>query len=121
MTEFERSDPTLPGLEPPRPTSPALEVAARRTLAALQADGHLDERHALTMQLVVDLAVVVDASARSGKASAAAMAAAQLLACQEALMPALEGGEENDPFDELAAELRCAAHLCDHEEHRAAV
>lgn len=103
----------LPGLEDledrdtGRRVSP-LEQAARRTLAALQGDGLLTERHALTCQLILDLAQAIDAGRRSGRASAVAMAAAQL---REAFLslPEPEEGPESDGWEALARELHDAA------------
>lgn len=73
--------PTIPGLEDARPGGggePAIVRAARTTLQALQEEGVLGPRHAVLVALVMDLAHAVAAGARSGRASAAAMAAAQL-------------------------------------------
>lgn len=100
----------LPGLEDTQPGGLyPLEVAARRSLAALEAAGLLNASHALPMALVLSLAQAVAYSSATGKASAAALAAAQL---REAfgLLPALEvsaaGGDE---WDQLAADLRASA------------
>lgn len=104
-------DAPLPGLEPVREgarTHP-LEHAARRTLAALHDRDALRDEHALHAQLVVDLARVIGESTRMGKASAAAMAAGQLLACLEALMPEDTDDTAADPFAELTRELEAAA------------
>lgn len=100
----------LPGLEDTQPaggTTP-LETAARRSLAALQASGLLEDRHAVTMQLVLDLARAVGRSAAKGQAAAAAMAAAQLREAW-ALLPQPDGGTSGDEWDELARDLRAAA------------
>ena len=103
--------PMLPGLEPPASREPALVVAARRTIAAVDAAGLLTERDALTCALILDLAEAVAAGKRGGRASAAAMAAAQLLAAIDRLPQPPEGGDEDDdPYSRLARELRDAAH-----------
>jgi len=107
---FEPTDPVLPGLDAPPPTASALELSTRRTIAALEALGLVDERHSMLLQLMLDLAQVVDAGRRHAKASAAAMAAAQLLAAYTLLMPETEGGGgDGDAFDQLASDLRDAA------------
>jgi hypothetical protein len=104
---FEATEQLLPGLEPPKPTEPALVKAARRSIVALEAAGYLDERHAVLCQLVLDMAEVTDTGRRHGRASAAAMAAAQLQAAYVLLMPeAIEGGEGNDEWGQLVAEIR---------------
>lgn len=98
----------LPGLEPAGQAAPPrgqLEAATRRTLAALAEAEHIGESDALTCQLMLELSAVVTASVRTGKASAAAMAAAQLLACQELLTARIEETPEADPFAALLAEL----------------
>jgi hypothetical protein len=100
----------LPGLDDPTPAGglTALETAARRSLAALQASGLLEDRHAVTMQLVLDLARSVGRASAKGQAAAAAMAAAQLREAW-ALLPQPDGGSEGDEWDELARDLRHAA------------
>lgn len=104
---LEAGDP-LPGLGEPAGTAGPLELAAHRTLAALEADGLLTEQHALIAQLILDLARVATLSVRTGKASAAALAGAQLLAAYDVLTPdTAEGG--HDAYDQLAADLRAAA------------
>lgn len=96
----------LPGLSAPDAGVTELEVAARRSLAALDQAGLLQETHAMAMQLVLDLARAVGLGTRSGRASAAALAAAQL---REAwlLLPALDMATGvADEWDKLAADLR---------------
>lgn len=111
--DFAPTEAVLPGLEPPAPRASLLERATRRTIAALEADDRVDESHAMLLQLLLDLAEVVDAGRRQGKASAAAMAAAQMLAAYAVLVPPVEGGDSGDPdaFDQLADDLRRAAAL----------
>lgn len=73
------SDPQpLPGLEDPTAPASDLELAVRRTLIALADQELLEPRHAGLMQLCISMAQAVDAGVRSRRASAAAMAAAQL-------------------------------------------
>jgi hypothetical protein len=106
---IEQTEPLpLPGLEPAAPGLSPIERAARRTLSALKAVDLVDERHALPMQLILDLSTVVGAACRKGQAAAAAMATAQILAALATLMPEAEGGE-GDGYDQLAADLRSAA------------
>lgn len=105
------AQPMLPGLEEPERPEAALVTAARRTIAALDADNLLTEQHALPCALLLALADAVDAGRRGGKAAAVAMAAAQLRETWQAL-PQPEGGDR-DAWDELAEELRSAAALGD--------
>lgn len=105
MTE---NDPMLPGLEPPARGVSNLQLAARRTIAALDSQGLLEERHALTCQLLLDLADAVDSGRRAGRASAVAMAAAQLREAYLTLPEPVVGGD-GDGWDQLAQELRAAA------------
>jgi hypothetical protein len=96
----------LPGLQDQVGHVTELETAVRRSLAALDAAGLLTEAHAMPMQLCLDLARAVGLGTRSGRASAAALAAAQL---REAwgLLPTLdEGAGQQDEWDKLAQQLR---------------
>lgn len=106
MTDDDQA--VLPGLEEAPRSASALELGARRTLRALDELGLLDDRHALLCQLVVDLAQAVDSGRRAHRASAAAMAAAQLLAAIDRL-PEPEVGGETDEWTQLADDLRTAA------------
>lgn len=111
MTDDDSPTLPLPGLDEVTPAAggpTALEASARRSLAALERQGLLDERHALTMQLVLDLARAVGRAAAKGQAAAAALAAAQL---REAfgLLPQPDGGDQGDEWDQLARDLREAA------------
>lgn len=90
---------TLPGidLELDGSTSSPLRQAVQRTLRALDEAGLLQPMHAAQCQLALELA---DSIARSGgKASAAAMASAQLLACLETLPKPTELGVD-DKFEQ---------------------
>lgn len=106
---FARDEQLLPGLEPPSRGEPAIKLAARRTLVALEAAGYLDERHAVINQLILDLADVVESGRVQGKASAAAMAAAQLLAAYQLLMPEASEGGGDDDWSQFVADLRRSA------------
>lgn len=101
-------DVALPGLEEPAGRSTPLEDAARKSIQALQAQGLLGPEHAITLQLVLDLARAVGQSAGS-HASAAAMAAAQLREAWATLPQPVEDGGDGDQWDQLARELREAA------------
>lgn len=68
----------LPGLTPPRDSDTAMVVAAKFTLDELRNLGVLERRHAVLVQLVLSLSAAIDAGTRAGRASAVAMAAAQL-------------------------------------------
>jgi len=109
--ETDQAAPMLPGLEEPTRTEPSIVTAARRTIAAVEAAGLLTERDALTCALILDLAEAVASGKRGGRASAAAMAAAQLLAAMDRLpKPPEGGGADADPYARLAQDLRDAAH-----------
>lgn len=99
----------LPGLdEPAGPGLGLLEVAARRTLAGLEADGLLLERHALLAEGILSLARVMTVAEKKGAATAAAHAFNGILAAFAVLVPEGEGGVTDD-YDLLANELRDAA------------
>lgn len=82
-------DPTIPGLEvPARPDLEGPMVAsARVSLEALRASGSLEARHSVLVQLVISLAGAIDRGVVSGRASAVAMAAKQLLETMLVLDP----------------------------------
>ncbi|WP_408898650.1 hypothetical protein ACJ5H2_05955 [Nocardioides sp. R1-1] len=108
-SEFAQAEAALPGLEPSRPHDSAMVKAARRTITSLEAAGYLDERHAVLCQQMIELAEVVDIGRRSGKASAVAMAAAQIIATYQLMVPEASGGEGGDAWDELVADMRRSA------------
>lgn len=99
--------PTLPGLEP-RHDVTDLERAASRSLEALARAGVLTEAHALPMALIMDLARAVAIGTRTGHASAAAMAAAQLREAYAMLPELPDAPADDDPWALLVAELRAA-------------
>lgn len=86
-TNNDESHPTLPGLELEAPDSApsSMRRAVITTLEALKADGLLEPRHQAVAQLCLELADAVAAGRRGGRASAAAMAAAQLLSALDSL------------------------------------
>lgn len=82
MTNTTEVQPMLPGLELESPGQvngqTSMRVAVAETLSALKDDGLLEPRHVALAQLALELADAVTAGTRSGRASAAAMAAGQL-------------------------------------------
>lgn len=93
------TDPTIPGLEVPgMPEATGREgpmvASARTTLEALA--GNLEPRHAVLVQLVLSLAGAIDRGVVSGRASAVAMAAKQLLETMLVLDPPPEGPTDSD-------------------------
>lgn len=82
MTNTTEVQPMLPGLELEAPGAAhgqtSMRVAVAQTIQSLLDDGLLEPRHAGLAQLALELADAVSAGTRSGRASAAAMAAGQL-------------------------------------------
>lgn len=103
----------LPGTDPDaHQGASALEQAARRTLTALWEAGSLGPQHALAMQLVIELSRAVDAGTRAGRASAVAMAAAQLRETWQALLPEDSGPTADaEAHAALMKDIRQAAGL----------
>jgi len=99
MTEPDQ--PTLDGLELGEPAGRGEPTSIRRavtaTLASLIDDGLLLPRHAALGQLALEMADAVAAGTRSGKASAAAMAARELRETLLAL-PSPEAAEAGEAF-----------------------
>lgn len=96
----------LPGLEEPAPTEGLVARAARRTLAALDAEDLLTERDAVLCQSLISLAIAYDRAATSSRAKEYAIANlhAQLLSTIEQLpKPAEETAD--DPWTELERDL----------------
>lgn len=119
MTEnFENREQLLPGLEEPRFPETPLEAAARRTIRRRQELGLLGEEDALICQFILDMAGATAEGRRAKRASAAAMAGAQLLAGMDRLPKSPEEGID-DAVKRLVEELRAAgraAHVRDQEE-----
>lgn len=87
-TEPSENQPALPGLELDAELTgnrSALRNAVVLTIDALKSEGLLEARHTAVAQLSLELADAVSRGTRSGRASAAAMAAAQLLAALDQL------------------------------------
>ena len=112
MTE-NTTQPAIPGLEVPElhhADSPMVR-AAKSTLAELARTGAVGARHAVQVQLVIQLAQAIDAGTRSGRASAVAMAAAQLRETMLVLDPPDELGSADmrDRLREFMATVERAA------------
>ena len=104
---------TLPGLELEgdeygRPDS-ELRKAVMVTLDSLQRDRLLTERHTGLAMLALELADAVTAGRRGGRASAAAMAGAQLRETLLALPAAAEAGEA-ERFQEFVETIANGGH-----------
>lgn len=95
--------PTFDGLSLPKEKPSSLEIAAKTSLAALDAAGLLSNREAVIVQLVLDLAKVTGRAAAAGQAAAAALAAKQLMEALERLPSA--PAEAADPFEDLMTRL----------------
>jgi hypothetical protein len=107
MTNDDETQPALPGLELDPELGGArgaLRNAVVLTLDALKADGLLEARHTAVAQLALTLADAVARGTRSGRASAAAMAAAQLLATLDAL-PKPIAADQLERFNRLVDAL----------------
>ena len=81
-----------------------VEGAARTAVARLGA--HVASAEDVLGHLVVSLACAVDKATEKGSASAAAMAGRELRESLAALAAALDTGDDEDPFDRLAREMR---------------
>lgn len=91
--------------------------AAKVSLAQLDAAERLPPERAVLAQLVLSLASAIDGGARSGRASAVAMAAAQLRDTMLVLDPPPEdadaGADANRRLAEFMAKLEAAANAGD--------
>lgn len=107
MTNDYEASETLPGLElvpsDQKDVSP-MRRAVIATIEALEKDRLLEPRHAGLCQLALELADAVTAGRRSGRASAAAMAAGQLRDTLLAL-PAPVAGDVAQRFGEFVEKL----------------
>lgn len=92
----------LPGLEPDARTVGPLTTAVRRTIASLDAQGVLGERHAASCALALALAGTMDNPRAMTRASAQAMAARELREVLAGLLDLAEGSDDADPWKELA-------------------
>ena len=107
----------LPGLElDPVVGAPSpLRKAVQATLDALNEARLLEPRHTAVAQLCLELADAVAAGTRSGRASATAMAAAQLLSALDALpKPAgIDADAEWERFVQTLHEVSDTQHRSD--------
>lgn len=98
MTSWQ---PTLPGLTPPAGNAGSLAKAAVASIEALEADGLIEARHALTVQLILGLSSSLDADLARGKITVAmSQATRQLLDAIESL-PTPDAGPSSE-WDEMA-------------------
>jgi hypothetical protein len=107
MTNESETQPALPGLELDAELTGqrgALRNSVVLTLDALKSDGLLEPRHTAIAQLALTLADAVERGARNGRASAAAMAAAQLLAALDQLPKPL-AADAQERFERFVAAL----------------
>lgn len=94
----------LPGVVPePSAADTAMVQAATRSLRELEKVGTITERHAVQVQLVLSLSAAIDAGARSGRASAVAMAARELRETMLVLDPPPEDPAEGAEARRLMA------------------
>lgn len=107
MTNDHETAQPLPGLElipADQAAASPMRTAVVATINALQADGLLEPRHAGLCQLALELADAVTAGRRSGRASAAAMAAGQLRDTLLAL-PEPIAGDVKQRFEQFVESL----------------
>lgn len=98
----------LPGLELPKSPVGHIHASAVATLQALGADGLLEDRHALTCQVVLGLAGAVDRGLAAARVSVAtATLSKQLLEAIETL-PVPEAAPSPE-FDAFTAKLRAVS------------
>lgn len=83
----------------------AMVQAAHHTLNALRDANMLDDRKALLANLVLELAAVIDRGTRAGRASAVAMAAAQLRETMLVLDPPPEDTDASAQAQQLLREF----------------
>jgi hypothetical protein len=106
MTAMTTDQEAIPGLVlpaiPPGQDGP-MARAAHATLTALAATGQLEVRHTVLVQLVQSLAGAIDRGVASGRASAVAMAAKQLLETMLVLDPPPEGPKLGDAAKRMDA------------------
>ena len=101
------TQPTIPGLDTPEGhhrEGPMVQ-SARQSLQALREENRLEARHAVLVQLVVSLAGAIDKGVQSGRASAVAMAAKQLLETMLVLDPPPEDGHADADAQRVLAEF----------------
>lgn len=78
----------LPGLEDPKPGTSQLELAVRRTIAALAELDYVSEQHAARTALALELAQVIDLKHRTGRMSTIGNDARVLVELLDKIIPA---------------------------------
>lgn len=89
----------------PHDADTPMVVAAKSSLAQLAAAERLPPERAVLAQLVLSLAAAIDGGARHGRASAVAMAAAQLRDTMLVLDPVPEDADASADANRLLAEF----------------
>lgn len=100
--------PTIPGLVLPEPGTSAIEASAIATIQRLDQDGLLEPRHALTCQLILELARAVGNGLTWGKVSVATATLARQLMDAIALLP-VPAEQTDDAWTQLEVQLAEAA------------
>lgn len=102
-----QNPPTLPGMTPPEPSDGPLTLAARATLDALEAQELLEDRHAITKALVLQLSQAVDRGLAMPKVSVAtATLSKHLLEAVDALPQPVVS---DDAWADFTAKVNAAA------------
>ncbi len=91
----------LPGLETPARSPGPLETAVRRTVAALNERGYVDEASSARLALALELAQIITDKRRSGRTSTVGNDARVLVELLDDLLPA-----ETETDDRLQAAIR---------------
>lgn len=81
----------LPGLDEPERKPAKLEDAVRRTLAALQAENLIEERHAARLQLAIELSQIITLKRTTGRVSTVANDARVLMELLDKILPDATG------------------------------
>jgi hypothetical protein len=94
----------LPGLDAPEQRGGVgdLEKAVRRTLAVLEAEGHLSERDAGKLQLAIEMAQVVASKNRTGRNSTIGNDARVLMEILDSFVTEAAASDEGDFASVLA-------------------
>lgn len=95
------NQPFLPGMSDVAPALTGMERAARVMLGRLDAQNLLDDGHALTVQLILDLSAVIGRAALKGQAAGMALASREL---REAI--ALLPTAGNDAWEQMMRDMR---------------
>lgn len=90
----------LPGLEPPKPSASALEMAVHRTIRALEERDYLTEMSAARCALALELASIISDKRRSGRTSTVGNDARVLVELLDDLLP-----DDTEGDDDLKAAM----------------